>query len=312
MNKYVAYGLVFESDLDLAPLKPFANDRPVDVRVRKAKVSDQGIENPVVSLPYAQIGDSEVWLDIPDICRLLISDGDQILVDPCVNADEQGVRLFVLGSAMGAILHQRGFLVLHANAIYVDDGAVLFAGTSGAGKSTTAAVLHQMGYQVLSDDVVAVDESGCIVGGFPQIKLWQDALDQLKISSEGLNRIRLQVQKYSFPLPSGIQDIRLPVKAIYFLEIGSKLDQNMLESVKLEGIEKFEYLNEHTYRRQFMAGLGLKPRHLGLCSKIAAHAHMVRLIRPPGRFSAAEIAELVLEDLRHQGLKISPARQGQG
>lgn len=309
MNKYFAYGLVFESDLDLTPLQPFADERPVDVHVRKANVSDQGIENPGVSLPYVQIKDSEVWLNIPDVCRLLISDGEQILVDPCKNADEQSVRLFVLGSAMGAILHQRGFLVLHANAIYVDDGAVLFAGISGAGKSTTAAVLHQMGYRVLSDDVVAVDEYGCIVGGFPQIKLWQDALDQLKISSEGLGQIRLQVQKFSFPLPPDIQDIRLPVKAIYFLEVSSKQGQGKLELVKLEGIEKFEYLNEHTYRRQFMAGLGLKRRHMGLCSKIAANTPMTRLMRPPDRFSATELAELVLEDLRRQGLSVLPAAE---
>ena len=34
MNKYLAYGLVFESALDLSPLKPLVEDRPADVSVR--------------------------------------------------------------------------------------------------------------------------------------------------------------------------------------------------------------------------------------------------------------------------------------
>jgi hypothetical protein len=203
-------------------------------------------------------------------------------------------------------------LVLHANAVYVDDGALLVAGESGAGKSTTAAVLHRMGYGVLSDDVVAIDASGCIVGGFPQIKLWQDALDQLNIPSGGLQKIRLQVQKFSFPLPSDFQDIRLPVKAVYFLDIAPDDKSDNLRLEPIEGVEKFQYLNSHTYRRQFMEGLGLKPGHLELCAKVASMTHMARLIRPQNQFTVNEVAELVLKDLRDQGVKTSPAMTGDG
>lgn len=312
MNKYLAYGLVFESDLDLSPLKPLAVDRPADVSVRVQEVSKKGIAQPELSQPFVQVGSNEVWLDIPDISRLLISDGKQILVDPCDSADAQTIRLFVLGSAMGAILHQRGFLVLHANAVYVDDGALLVAGESGAGKSTTAAVLHRMGYGVLSDDVVAIDASGYIVGGFPQIKLWQDALDQLNIPNEGLQKIRLQEQKYSLPLPSDYQEVRLPVKAVYFLEIAADNQSDILELVSMGGIEKFEYLNSHTYRRQFMEGLGLKPGHLDLCTRVASMTHMARLVRPQKRVTLNEVAELILRDLRDQGVQSTPTRTGEG
>lgn len=94
MNKYLAYGLVFESALDLSPLKPLVEDRPADVSVRVQNISDKGILNPDISLPFFQIGSNEVWLDIPDICRLHISDGKEIVVDPCHSADAQTVRLF--------------------------------------------------------------------------------------------------------------------------------------------------------------------------------------------------------------------------
>ncbi len=306
MNKYIAYGLVFESDYDLAPLTPVADDLPVDVLVRRSDVSSKGLSQPDAASSYTQIDASEVWLDIPGICWLLISNGRQIQVDPNAGADDDDVRLYILGSAMGAILHQRGFLVLHANAIYVDDGAVLFAGDSGAGKSTTAAVLHQMGYQVLSDDVVAIDDRGFIVGGFPQIKLWRDALDSLNISPDGLQQIRLQQQKYRFPLPPGRQNLQLPVKAIYFLEVAEEDEQHMVEKIPLGGMEKFTYLNGHTYRRQFMEGLGLKPRHLGLCTMLAEKTPMARLTRPRNGFTAKALAELVLQDLRERGLSALP------
>jgi hypothetical protein len=51
-----------------------------------------------------------------------------------------------------------GALLLHASAVIVDAGAVLFIGHSGAGKSTTAALWrrHARGARVLSDDRVVV------------------------------------------------------------------------------------------------------------------------------------------------------------
>jgi len=42
VNKYLAYGLVFESALDLSPLKPLVEDHPADVSVRVQNISDKG------------------------------------------------------------------------------------------------------------------------------------------------------------------------------------------------------------------------------------------------------------------------------
>ena len=61
--------------------------------------------------------------------------------DPAPGRDlyESDVRVFLLGSCIGALLHQRGILVLHAGAIHTDKGAVLFTGPWGIGKSTLLA-----------------------------------------------------------------------------------------------------------------------------------------------------------------------------
>ena len=57
---------------------------------------------------------------------------------------------------MGAALHQRGILPLHANAVEIDHRAVAFMGASGAGKSTLAAWFHDQGYPILADDVCVI------------------------------------------------------------------------------------------------------------------------------------------------------------
>ncbi|MEG8053162.1 hypothetical protein QP185_07710 [Sphingomonas aerolata] len=53
---------------------------------------------------------------------------------------------YLLGTALGALLHQRALLPLHCNAIVHDGKAFLFCGDSGAGKSTLAAVFEARGY----------------------------------------------------------------------------------------------------------------------------------------------------------------------
>ncbi len=50
-----------------------------------------------------------------------------------------------------------GDLVLHASAVLLPEGAVLFCGPSGRGKSTLALLLSRAGYRVLAEDGVVVD-----------------------------------------------------------------------------------------------------------------------------------------------------------
>ena len=47
---------------------------------------------------------------------------------------------------MGIVLYQRNLLVLHASAVNIAGGAVVFLGVSGEGKSSTAATFVTHGY----------------------------------------------------------------------------------------------------------------------------------------------------------------------
>ena len=74
-------------------------------------------------------------------------------------ADEDKIRLYILGTCMGALLMQRKILPLHGSAIAIDGKAYAFVGDSGAGKSTLASAFLSKGYKLLSDDVIAVSLS---------------------------------------------------------------------------------------------------------------------------------------------------------
>jgi hypothetical protein len=81
----------------------------------------------------------------------------------------------LLGPGLPLLLFAGGVLCLHASAVAHQDGAVLFLGDSGRGKSTLAA---RLGANRLADDIVpcaAVDGIPQALPRFPQLKLpWQD------------------------------------------------------------------------------------------------------------------------------------------
>jgi hypothetical protein len=116
---------------------------------------------------------------MPGIGTFLVRDGREILVDPDPDAGDALLQLALLGPVLAALLQQRGDLVLHASAVEIDGAAVGFLGGRGAGKSTMAAALLRRGYPLLTDDILAVsleDGSPRVLPGFPQLKLWPDAV----------------------------------------------------------------------------------------------------------------------------------------
>src|SRR3989454_2089338 len=50
-------------------------------------------------------------------------EGREIVVEPAPGVDAGTLRLFLLGPVRAVLLHQRGFLVLHASAVVLDGGA---------------------------------------------------------------------------------------------------------------------------------------------------------------------------------------------
>lgn len=255
---YRAFGLTIGSDLVLPELPSAAvSSRPdIDVRIRRGAV-DAVLKDSVEVYEGVHARPGALLIDV-ETGRLLVRGGEEIIVDAAPGASERDVRLGVLGSAMGAICHQRGLLPLHANAVEIDGQAVAFAGPSGAGKSTLAAYFLQMGRKVLCDDlcVIGFDADGApqVWPGICRIKLWDDALAQLGVDAAGLDRVWEGDDKFSLPTPLDIPQAPTPLTRIYALREAP--DGAPATMVRLAGREAFEALSMNLFRPEFAEPLG--------------------------------------------------------
>lgn len=134
------------------------------------------------------------------LLRLAYSNGMQFWMDEqarelwAVWPDDSSLNdaaTYLLGPVLGLILRLRGTVCLHASAVAGDDGALVFVGPPGAGKSTTAAILAQSGHAILSDDIVALAEAAGrihVLPAFPFLCLWPDSAKMLCGSADSLPR----------------------------------------------------------------------------------------------------------------------------
>lgn len=219
--------------------------------------------------------------EVRGVARYRVRHGREITVDPTPGASERSVRLFLLGSGLGLLSHQRGLLPLHANAVVIDGHAVAFSGKSGAGKSTLAAHFLQSAKRVLCDDVcvVSFDKKGRPLAwpGLPRVKLWADALETFGHDPQVLDRAVEGVEKYHVPMAPIPEYAPLPLKAVYIL---SRVKPGHATIERLRGCEAMEALIANTYRSHYLEPMGLLARHFSQC-----HA----LLRHVGVYSAARV-----------------------
>jgi len=304
---YRCYGLLVGSEMPLPDLgrdlrSSVGTHARTDVTVRRAAL-DPAPET-ATRLPLGLWrAPGVIGLDVPGTARLVVRDGREILVDAAPGADPSTVRLFVLGTAMGALMMQRGHLVLHGNAFRVGDACAVVVGRSGAGKSTLAAEVLRRGHEVLSDDVVPVDPAGNALPGYPRIKLWDDAVARLGLDSNGLDRVVTSVEKFQLPISRPCTD-PLPLRWIYVLE---RHQGPELVVRPVGGAESFSLLHEHTYRNELLAGADVLRDHLVQCSRLAGTARISRVTRPAATMSAEATADAILEDIAQDFDMMAPS-----
>ena len=292
MTAYTAFGLQIDSEVPLPGLLPGSNRAP-DVHVRYGSVPAD-LTDPVEKRPYFhaifQAKPDNFLLTVPDVARYLVVKGEEISIERASNCRDDYLPLYLLGSAFGALLHQRGFLVMHASSIQTSRGAVLFVGHSGHGKSTLLAALIRRGYTMLSDDVTAImvqSDSGPVAfGSYPRLRLSAEAAARLDYPVEGLQRIR-DAGKYLVPVNRFCAS-PVPVHAIYTLGIHAE------PNIRLESIttaQRFALLGANTYRYAFLKGLGLRQAHFHAATRLAKAVHIGSIARPASPFLLDELVD---------------------
>ncbi len=304
-KKYWAFGLNILSEISLPEIAMIKNqyENP-DVIIQIDDLSILWVS--LAKHPYSFIIKKDfVMFQIPNVAIYLIEDGKKITVTPLVNANEDQIRLFILGTCIGALLMQRGILPLHGSAIEIDGRAYAIVGESGAGKSTLAAALMNSGYKLLSDDVIAVtiseeDHLPFIIPSYPQQKLWQESLDYFGMESAKLKPIYQRETKYTVPVSEKFFSAPLPLAGVFELDKGK---YSQIEMVPIDILERLNTLLNHTYRNFLIPELNLVEWHFNYSTKILNKIDVFKLYRPTDTFTVYDLASLILNYAKKENTK---------
>ena len=291
---YSVFGLHVRSEVPLPELLAAQRSSSPQVTVRTGSVADAPATG---SGPH--VTEDGLLLAIPGVARFLVKDGATIIIDRKPGVPDANVRLFLLGSAMGALLHQRGMLPLHANAVEVGGRAFAFMGASGAGKSTLAAWFHDRGFRIIADDVCVVDfaEGGAaqVRPGISRLRLWREALDATGRDVAAYQRSFFgddAPDKYDVPLARPCStDAAIPLAAVYLLERSESLNIE-----PLSGVAAAEAVFANTYRGAFVPKAGSSRDHWSACVQLVRSTPIFRAGR---RWGLDDLSEQFAGLLEH-------------
>lgn len=221
MSYYHAFGLKLDSQIELPELQ--RGTGPGDVVIRRMALPPETGDDAATG--WLGGGGERLVLRLEDMV-FTVEGGRSIEIAAPAGKGDNDIRVWLLGTVMAALLHQRGYFCLHANMIRLAGGGVAaFCGQSGAGKSTMAGLLDRAGFEVLGDDLCAmrIDAAGrpLVYRGVPRLKLWEASLALLDRSSEALEKVASDLDKFHVPLASAdkLGELApLPLERLYMLD----------------------------------------------------------------------------------------------
>ena len=281
---YHVYGLCVSSEIEFPELVQCPLDALADLSIRYGSVPEQLEDAKHHQSWWLSANQNACLVNIPGLCRFHVIAGREIVVDRQMQRESDparaaDLRLYLLGSGMGAVLHQRACLPLHVGAVRAAGKVWAFTGPSGEGKSTLTANLHlRYGLPLVSDDVVALRlRAGQVPLVFPgprKLKLWQDAAQYLRCDPETLVQDLSNTPKFQLYL-GGVEAETgpEPLHALVVLESCAEPGPPSLE--RLSGASAFDACLTALYRPYmaywFRSREAVMADLLALCSSVEIH-----------------------------------------
>lgn len=285
---YQVYGLQVISDIELPELVQ-SRKQTGDVEIKLDSVPES-LPRSNAAGKWANYIGNRCLFRIDNVGRFLIENGQSIKVEPYGSSDIEGgvaaapadVRLYLLGSALAALLHQRSLLPLHVSAVLSKNGVWAFTGPSGAGKSTIAGWLSQKaGLPLISDDVSVVDVQNDAVRLYPgprKLKLWNDAVDFLELGERKLVQDLSNTPKFQLYLPDDIPGTEFKLSGIILLERAEP--GQPAELIPVTGINRFRVCCNAVYRYYMAPWFRTKADYVQDVFQLAESIQIFRLRRP--------------------------------
>lgn len=305
-TQYKAFGLTISSDIHLPEL--ILNETEVsspDVVIAKTDLKAIW-ETFKDSIQLFMVKENLVLFKVPNTAIFLIENGNRILYMPLEDSDEDEIRLFLLGTCIGAILLMRKILPLHGSAIAINGKAYAIVGESGAGKSTLAAGFLKEGFQLLSDDIIPVmltqDNKPIVIPAYPQQKLWVESLNIFGMNSNLYQPITQRESKFIIPISSNYSSDPMPLAGIFELNL---VDNESINIRMVKKLEQLELIYRHTYRNFFISPLGRMNWHFQTSGNIVSEIDSYQIERPQKSASVNALQKLILSIINKVPHKIN-------
>jgi hypothetical protein len=208
---------------------------------------------------------------------------------------------YLVGPILGLLLRLRGAVCLHASAVSIGDRAIVFLGSEGAGKSTTAAVFARQGFSVLSDDIVALVERERqfhVVAAYTRINLWPESVKLLYGSPEALPRILPDCEKRYLRLGEGgetrFEERVLPIGVIYVLENSPPNSAKSVESISQQAA--MMTLVTNTYATNFLDAQQ-RAAEFAVLSRLVSAVPIRQINVRRGAIGPQELCTVIQQDL---------------
>lgn len=292
---YEVYGLRLKSEISMRQLISLSKDEEesVDVVIEYGKMPE-GVYHTLESGRNYSFTNDTMWIQIEEVAIYYITQGNYILVEPLGDADNETLKNFLLGLISCMLFIQRKEIALHgASVIKNGENAITILGESGAGKSTLTNTLLQRGYKLIADDlsVIGFDEQEIKVNsGYPQQKLSGEMIYHFGDVAEAYNLIDKKRNKYAIPIREQFIEQAQVLRTIYELQIGEGEEVQYKEVL---GYEKILILMKYIGAGEVLHYVGRREEYFRMCVQLAKHIQVIRLIRPCGKMTVNEQAEIV-------------------
>ena len=291
---YTAYGLRIASPFPIPELRRSDGGLP-DITIGYGPVPES-LPNPSAHGIAWQTCPGQFLFNVHQVGRYLITGDSEVRIEPLHGVSEEDVRLFLLGSVLGALLHARRILVLHASVIQTARGAVIFMGQSGSGKSTLLGAFLQRGYKMLTDDKagIVLDPAGAptALPGMPFVRLTKDAVNKLEFGVNGLLP-NASLNKYVVPIDRFCEG-SIPVRAAYAVLPHNRPE---IRLDPIESLDRFETLSKHIYRGRFVRQAGQREAAFRTLAAVASTTGVAKVRWPDYPCRIGELVDRIEEHL---------------
>lgn len=300
-TRYALCGYVIDTDYPLITLERCPETAgPLGTIILRVGDVPEHIDHANVALPGIEVSPRAVLLKAVEGSRplgwMLARDGSEIIVAPEPGAESE-LEPYILGSGVGAICLQNGFLPLHASAVVHDGDVIAFAGVSGAGKSTMGAAMAARGCQHVTDDLavlkIAAHESPTLYPGPRTIKLAPDSYWALGFDPANGALMSPHHDKMRFTSSSALRPAQaLKLAAIYLLELS---DDEEVTIEPVAGIRATAALAGEIYRSGWLGPMEIFEVRMRDIAMLARRTPCFRLRRSHRLDQLPKVVDAVLK-----------------